>query len=1170
MTKFYISILLSFIVSGIFAQIPAGYYNGTSGLTGNALKSKLHTIIRGHTKRSYYQLWTDFQTTDKKANGYVWDMYSDVPGGTPSYDYTYTSDQCGTYSGEGSCYNREHSFPKSWWGGAQDTMYTDLFHLVPTDGYVNSKRSNHPFGEVGTATWISSNGCKVGPSNYPGYSGTVFEPIDAYKGDFARAYFYIATRYMNKIDSWASNPNTDMLDGSGFSPWAENLLLDWNAQDPVSQKEEDRNDAIYGIQGNRNPFIDHPTWVNDIWNPSPNNAPIYAAGYPKSDNITNTTFDLLVKQNKVGIAYYVVLADGSSTPSSSQVKNGADANGTSLAANKKGSISVATANTQYSSSISGLSLGTDYDIYVVSEDNSSPTNLQSSPAMVEVLTTGGGGSGSTQTYTENFDDNSAWSSGSGYNNYTYTSSSASHNDWFTMTNCFKETSDVNSAPNSCRLKNAANASLRYECEGTVSSFSVYAARWDNSPKPNVTVRYSVDGGSNFTTAFTFTGDDFSGDKIYEKMEHIFSSPITNNSGSKIYIEFVTNSGERMFYDDFEIVFGSSGSSNSTESNIVKNATWTEPQNIAYASYTAASGLTTSNSIKVAMFTLQDGGNDNTDIDAVSTILSNIEFTIDNYDNLDAIALFDGNTKLAEITNVTSTVSFSGLSIEALDESSQDFSVYISFKTAVTDNENLQLSISSVTADANGSSFAANDGGGAASDNLGDNNKIEVTANHLAYIANKPPTSVNTNTDFEVEVEALDANDNRDLDAQQSVSISLASGSGVLSAVSGLSKTLNSGLASWTDMQYDTGEDITISASANSFSSITSSTITVTATSSINYFTDLIISEYVEGSSNNKYLEIWNNTGTSVSLSDYHIDIYFNGQTTVGKTINLTGTLADQAVFVIAKDNATAWSGTPDLPSPDLLFNGDDAVALVNTNAKGNIDVIGVIGNGSNYAKDKTLERNTQTTGPSSTYNASEWDTKAKDNVSGLGNPGPLPIDLLSFTAKRVAESIQLNWQTASETNNNFFTLERATDAEHFETIAHIDGAGNSNTLRNYTYSDNLISGVNILYYRLKQTDFDGHFTYSKTVFANSTQKELIIQNTYINSNKLFVIIFSPEQVYLDFELFSMNGQSIISKQIALTKGENHIEIALTNIPHAIYLARFSTMKFIETRRILHQ
>jgi hypothetical protein len=154
--------------------------------------------------------------------------------------------------------------PNSWWGGTTDTMYSDLFHLVPTDGYVNNRRSNYPFGQVTTPTYTSQNGSKLGPCTFAGYTGVVFEPINQYKGDFARNYLYLATRYENRIASWTS----PMLAGNAypvFTTWAINLLLQWNAQDSVSQKEIDRNNAIYLIQGNRNPFIDHPEYANLIW-----------------------------------------------------------------------------------------------------------------------------------------------------------------------------------------------------------------------------------------------------------------------------------------------------------------------------------------------------------------------------------------------------------------------------------------------------------------------------------------------------------------------------------------------------------------------------------------------------------------------------------------------------------------------------------------------------------------------------------------------------------------------------------------------------------------------------------------------------------------------------------------------------------------------------------------
>lgn len=244
-----------------FSQIPAGYYDSANGLTGEDLRTALHNIIKGHSQQTYSSLHTHYQTTDKKSNGKVWDMYSDVPGGTPSYEYSFTSaDQCGNYSGEGDCYNREHSFPQDWFS-SDYPMQSDLFHVYPTDGYVNGKRNNYPYGNVGSATWTSTNGSKLGSSATTGYSGTVFEPLDEYKGDFARTYFYMVTRYKDVASGWSSV----MLTGDNLSSWAIDLLLDWSANDPVSQKETDRNNAVYGIQNNRNPYIDDPVYIEKVW-----------------------------------------------------------------------------------------------------------------------------------------------------------------------------------------------------------------------------------------------------------------------------------------------------------------------------------------------------------------------------------------------------------------------------------------------------------------------------------------------------------------------------------------------------------------------------------------------------------------------------------------------------------------------------------------------------------------------------------------------------------------------------------------------------------------------------------------------------------------------------------------------------------------------------------------
>jgi len=258
MAKKLTLLLIFFVIFRVSAQIPSGYYDPAAGKTGATLKTALFGIIKTHNERSYTQLWTDFQTTDKKADGKVWDMYSNI-------SFTFGSNQCGNYSKEGDCYNREHSMPKSWFNDATP-MYSDLFHLVPTDGYVNGKRSNYPFGEVASPTYTSGNGSKLGPCSFAGYTGVVFEPVDEYKGDFARNYFYMATCYEDKIAGWVS----DMLAGNAypaFKTWSVNLLLKWNSQDPVSQKEIARNNAVYGIQGNRNPYIDHPEYAASVWSP---------------------------------------------------------------------------------------------------------------------------------------------------------------------------------------------------------------------------------------------------------------------------------------------------------------------------------------------------------------------------------------------------------------------------------------------------------------------------------------------------------------------------------------------------------------------------------------------------------------------------------------------------------------------------------------------------------------------------------------------------------------------------------------------------------------------------------------------------------------------------------------------------------------------------------------
>ena len=256
-------LLLSTVVA-IGESMP-GYYKNANGKKGAALKTALCGIIYNRTERTYNDLWTDYYTTDVRSDGKIWDMYSNITNFRPG------TDQAGSYKKEGDVYNREHSFPKSWFGGEVKPMYTDLNHLYPTDGYVNNKRSNHPFGETKGESYKSANGfSKLGKCTYPGYSGTVFEPNDEYKGDFARTYFYMVTCYEEKLPDWYRNnvESQPTLDGNkypGLSSWQLAMLMEWAKKDPVSVKETNRNNAVYSIQKNRNPFIDYPGLEEYIW-----------------------------------------------------------------------------------------------------------------------------------------------------------------------------------------------------------------------------------------------------------------------------------------------------------------------------------------------------------------------------------------------------------------------------------------------------------------------------------------------------------------------------------------------------------------------------------------------------------------------------------------------------------------------------------------------------------------------------------------------------------------------------------------------------------------------------------------------------------------------------------------------------------------------------------------
>ncbi len=270
---FLIAFSATFALSLMAEQMPEGYYNAANGKQDAELKTALSNICKGGERVPYgsdalhstsnppsweigdwksMATWGAFFLTDQQSDGSVWDMYG------PNKRYFPIKGQ------SGAGLDIEHGFPKSWWGKEENNAYKDLYHLSPADMYANGNKSNYPPGFVPNADKFDNGVFRMGKnSDYGNFF--VFEPADCYKGDFARAYFYIATAYedLTWLDDYSAYITNDSY--LEFQPWLCQVLLAWHRADPVSQKELNRIDAISSIQHNRNPYIDYPELVEYIW-----------------------------------------------------------------------------------------------------------------------------------------------------------------------------------------------------------------------------------------------------------------------------------------------------------------------------------------------------------------------------------------------------------------------------------------------------------------------------------------------------------------------------------------------------------------------------------------------------------------------------------------------------------------------------------------------------------------------------------------------------------------------------------------------------------------------------------------------------------------------------------------------------------------------------------------
>jgi endonuclease I len=262
MKRLLSSIFLFLLV--VCATAQKEYYTSVDGVKGGeALKTALYNLIKNHKVISYgsgeSSTWGAFYTTDAAIeNGQrrVLDMYSN--------EKRYFGSKGSAVSGM----NIEHSVAKSWWGGTKNNAYCDIHHLNPSDATANSRKSNYPLGELTSVSW--DNGVTfVGKANIDGSSQNAYEPCDEYKGDFARVFMYMFTCYQDLTwkYTWMNYANSTY---PTLKPWAVKLLLKWHKQDPVSEKEVNRNNAVYAVQGNRNPYVDYPQLADYVWGDSIN------------------------------------------------------------------------------------------------------------------------------------------------------------------------------------------------------------------------------------------------------------------------------------------------------------------------------------------------------------------------------------------------------------------------------------------------------------------------------------------------------------------------------------------------------------------------------------------------------------------------------------------------------------------------------------------------------------------------------------------------------------------------------------------------------------------------------------------------------------------------------------------------------------------------------------
>ncbi len=346
---------------------------------------------------------------------------------------------------------------------------------------------------------------------------------------------------------------------------------------------------------------------------------------------------------------------------------------------------------------------------------------------------------------------------------------------------------------------------------------------------------------------------------------------------------------------------------------------------------------------------------------------------------------------------------------------------------------------------------------------------------------------------------------------------------------------------------------------------------------------LFFTEYVEGSSNNKAVEIGSKSDVIVdfSIGDFKVEVYSNGSPNPSGTIKLTGSISPNGVYILTNSSAaTTLKNKANQTSGSLTFNGDDAVVLKNGTTI--LDVIGQIGfdpgscwgSGDITTVNHTLRRKTSVTsgdtdGSDPFDPTIEWDGFAIDDFSDIGS-AELPVELTAFNASMVEGKVSLNWETATEQNNYGFEVERQVNSE-WNKIGFVEGNGNSNSVKVYSFTDSKPVEGKIVY-RLKQIDFDGKYEYSNEIEVSyESVKEFSLDQNYPNPfNPTTNISFKiAESGKVSVKIFNAIGQEVaelVNK--TMEAGRHEVSFNASNLPSGTYFCTMKAGSFTKTSKML--